>query len=74
MKMGIWILMLFVNLLIVSVTVLVLLFGESEKAVSTAGCVLMFAQLIPLIGCIFSVEKKLRETFDQDGNRKTDRT
>ena len=57
-------------LLIASAAILLLLLGQSGKLVSIVGCVLMFAQLIPLIGCIASVERKLRENFDRDGNRK----
>ena len=57
-------------LAIASVTVLLLAFGQSEDMIGTVGSILMFAQLVPLIACIVPVERKLRETFDSDGNRK----
>ena len=59
-------------LLIASVAVMLAVIGRSETAVSIIGCILMFAQLIPLIGCIAPVERKLRETFDKDGKRKVE--
>lgn len=57
-------------LIIVSAAVLLMLIGRGEDAIGTAGSVILFAQLIVLIACIFPVEKKLRETFDKDGSRK----
>ena len=56
--------------LVVTVAAMLLVLGRSEELVSTAGCVLMFAQLIPLIAVIPHTEKALRNTFDKDGNRK----
>lgn len=61
-------------LLLASVAAMLAFVGQSENTVSIAGCILMFAQLIPLIGCIAPVERKLRETFDRDGKRKAEAT
>ena len=58
--------------LVVTVVAMLLVLGRSEELVSTAGCFLMFAQLIPLIAVIPHTEKALRNTFDKDGNRKVD--
>ena len=49
---------------------MLLVLGRSEELVSTAGCFLMFAQMIPLIAVIPHTEKALRNTFDKDGHRK----
>ena len=49
---------------------MLLLLGQSEEIVSTAGCVLMFLQLIPVIAVIPHTEKAMRRVFDKDGNRK----
>lgn len=57
-------------LLAATVAGMLSLMGKDEDMMATAGCILMFVQMIPLIGCIFPVEKKLRETFDKDGSRK----
>jgi len=51
---------------------MLLVLGRSEELVSTAGCFLMFAQMIPLIAVIPHTEKALRNTFDKNGNRKVD--
>ena len=50
--------------------VMLCLLGKGEELVGTVGCAFLFVQLIPLIGCIVPVEKKLRDTFDRDGKRK----
>lgn len=57
-------------LLAVTAIAMLLLLGQSEKIVSTAGCVLMFLQLIPVIAVIPHTEKAMRRAFDKDGNRK----
>ena len=56
--------------LAVTVAAMLLVLGRSEELVSTAGCFLMFAQMIPLIAVIPHTEKALRNTFDKDRNRK----
>ena len=60
-----------VALVVTTITMLVLI-GQSVELVSSAGCILMFLQLIPLIAVIPHTEKALRNTFDKDGNRKVD--
>ena len=57
-------------LLAVTAIAMLLLLGQSEEIVSTAGCVLMFLQLIPVIAVIPHTEKAMRRAFDKDGNRK----
>lgn len=53
-----------------AVAAMLTLLGKDEDLIGTVGCAVMFLQLVPLIGCIFPVESKLRKTFDRDGNRK----
>ena len=60
-----------VALVVTTITMLVLI-GQSVELVSSAGCILMFLQLIPVIAVIPHTEKALRNTFDKDGNRKVD--
>ena len=56
--------------LAVTTIAMLLLLGQSVELVSTAGCVLMFLQLIPVIAVIPQTEKALRNNFDKNGNRK----
>ena len=56
--------------LAVTTATMLLVLGRSEELISTAGCFLMFAQMIPLIAVIPHTEKALRNTFDKAGNRK----
>ena len=56
--------------LVITVVGMLLLLGRSVELVSTAGCVLMFLQLILVIAVIPYTEKALRNTFDKNGNRK----
>ena len=58
--------------LVITVVGMLLLLDRSVELVSTAGCILMFAQLIPVIAVIPHTEKALRNTFDKDGKRKAD--
>ena len=58
-----------VALVVTTITMLVLI-GQSVEFVSSAGCILMFLQLIPLIAVIPHTEKALRNVFDKNGNRK----
>ena len=58
----------------VATATMLLVLGRSEELVSTVGCFLMFAQMIPLIAVIPHTEKALRSTFDKDGNRKADQS
>ena len=58
-----------VALVVTTITMLVLI-GQSVEFVSSAGCILMFLQLITLIAVIPHTEKALRNVFDKNGNRK----
>ena len=58
-----------VALVVTTITMLVLI-GQSVELVSSAGCILMFLQLIPLIAVIPHTEKALHNVFDKNGNRK----
>ena len=58
--------------LVITVVGMLLLLDRSVELVSTAGCILMFAQLIPVIAVIPHTEKALHNTFDEDGKRKAD--
>ena len=40
------------------------------KQMETVSTIIVLLQLIPLFICIFQVEKKLKETFDENGKRK----
>ena len=56
--------------LVITAVGMLLLLGRSVELVSTAGCILMFLQLIPVLAVIPHTEKALRNTFDKDGHRK----
>ena len=56
--------------LVITAVGMLLLLGRSVELVSTAGCILMFLQLIPVLAVIPHTEKALCSTFDKDGNRK----
>ena len=58
-----------VTLAVTMITMLVLL-GRSVETVSSAGCILMFLQLIPVLAVIPHTERALRKNFDKDGKRK----
>ena len=54
--------------LAVSLAVMLLTMFRSEAVVSAVSLVLIFCQLIPLIGVIVMVERALKRKFDRDGN------
>lgn len=56
--------------LVFAIIFMLFVLGQSVEIVSTAGCILMFLQLIPLIAVIPHTEKALHHTFDKDGKRK----
>ena len=56
--------------LVVSAVSMLLLLGKSIELVSSAGCTLMFLQLIPVLAVIPHTERALRKNFDKDGKRK----
>ena len=58
--------------LVIAVVGMLLLLGRSVELVSTAGCVLLFLQMVPVIAVIPHTEKALHNTFDKDGKRKAD--
>ena len=58
--------------LVITVVGMLLLLGRSVELVSTAGCVLLFLQLVPVITVIPHTEKALHNIFDKDGKRKAD--
>ena len=55
-------------LLLVPVAMLFLL-GKSDDTVATFGAMIMCAGMLPVLAVIPYTEKKLRQTFDKDGNR-----
>lgn len=57
-------------MLAATVGLMLFLLGQSVELISTAGCILMFLQLIPVIIVIPHTEKALRCAFDRDGNRR----
>lgn len=56
--------------LLLSLVIMLLLFGQSDDTIGNAGAVLCMLQMIPLIVPIFFTERALREEFDKDGKRK----
>jgi len=58
--------------LAVTVVTMLLILNKSDEVISIVGCIILFAQMIPLITVIPHTEKALRNTFDKDGNRKVD--
>ena len=58
--------------LAITVVAMLLILNKSDEVVSVVGCIVMFAQMIPVIVVIPHTEKALRNTFDKDGNRKVD--
>ena len=53
-----------------SVTPMLFLLDKSADEIGILGAIIMFVQMIPLVGTIFSTEQALKRTFDQKGNRK----
>ena len=58
--------------LAITVVTMLLILNKSDEVISVVGCIILFAQMIPLIAVIPHTEKALRNTFDKDGNRKVD--
>ena len=56
--------------LIASIAAMLLFLNKDMEAVGYAGLVLVFAEMVPLIGAIFPTERALRDTFDRFGHRK----
>lgn len=56
------------TMLVLTVIAMLLFMGENTSHIGVAGGVITLLQMIPLIGSIFVVEKKLKEKFDEEGN------
>ena len=56
--------------LVITVVTMLLILNKSDEVISVVGCIILFAQMIPLIAVIPHTEKALRNTFDKAGNRK----
>ena len=57
-------------MLMTSLAAMLLFLNKDMEAVGYAGLVLVFAEMVPLIGAIFPTERALRDTFDRFGHRK----
>lgn len=44
--------------------------GKSQDFTGLWACALQLLQMLPMIGSIYFVEKALKETFDEQGNRR----
>lgn len=55
--------------LCVSLLVMLLALNRGMATVGYAGLILIVAQLVPLVGAIFSTERALKRTFDRFGQR-----
>lgn len=60
------------GIILVPVSVIPMLFvtGESDSSIGTVGTIICVVQLIIIIASIFPVEKALKRTFDEFGNRR----
>lgn len=56
--------------LVPSVAVLLVAFGEEAETVGNISMIICFVQLAALIGSIIPTEAALKKTFDQSGRRK----
>lgn len=57
--------------LVAAVVPMLFVLGKPEEVTAAVGLVLMCVLLIPIIAVIPHTEKALRNTFDQDGNRRS---
>ena len=57
-------------LLIVSIIVMLFVFGKDKDTIGNVGMVLCFVQMIPLLLAILPTEKALKKNFDANGRRK----
>ena len=58
------------TLLLLSVVIMVFVFGKDPNTVGTVGGILTFAQMIPMIGTIIPTENALKKKFDEFGRRR----
>ena len=54
----------------VAVVPMLFILGQSEDMAATVGLIIMCVLMVPLLAVIPHTEKALRNTFDEDGNRK----
>lgn len=57
-------------MLVVSVITMLLVIGKNENTILTVGTIVIMVQPAAIIATIFPTERALKETFDEDGNRK----
>ena len=57
-------------LLLPSVAVMVFVLGKDANTVGTVGAILVFVQMIPMIGTIIPTEKALKKNFDEYGRHR----
>ncbi|MFI3213767.1 MAG: SdpI family protein [Eubacteriales bacterium] len=58
------------RLLLLSILFMFLVIGKDEDTIGNLGAILMYVQLIFLVGSIFPTERALRKNFDKKGNRR----
>lgn len=58
------------TLLLLSVVIMMFVFGKDPNTVGTVGGILTFAQMIPMIGTIIPTENALKKKFDEFGRRR----
>ena len=59
-----------VILLVLVPVAMLFLLGKSEDTIATFGAMIMCAAMLPVLATIPYTEKKLRQTFDSNGNRR----
>ena len=57
-------------LLLPSVAVMLFVLGKDVNAVGTVGAIIVFVQMIPMIGTIIPTEKALKKNFDDYGRHR----
>ena len=63
-----------VILLPLSILPMFFLLGKSTDEIGTWGSIICLLQIIPLVGVIFPTEAALKKTFDENGNKKIEKT
>ena len=53
-----------------SVIPMLFLIGKNTDEIGILGTIIMFVQMLPLVGSIIPTERALKRTFDQNGKRK----
>lgn len=54
----------------ISVVPMLFVLGKGTGMVGNTGTVILFLQLVPLIGSIFPTERALKRAFDKNGHRR----